>query len=99
MRQELECTKRTLITVESHKLDQFIKQETGHEYCVMASEQLSDDDRCEISVDGQLDDYDNQEWNKFKESGRYSDFRTNAILNGLCSQGLIEAGDYLITTC
>lgn len=95
----LKCERETLLTVEYHEMERFIKECTGHDAEIVAIEEWGNDSQHRFRVDGKLEMYEKKDWTKFKETGEASTFGLQAILNGLCSEGKLDKGTYLITVC
>jgi hypothetical protein len=90
---ELPTKTETYICVNYSDLEFFIKQETGHEVCIAELACCNNDSNltCNVKViSGFFIDY----WNEFKSSGQHCGLGT--ILDGLCSEGKIKPGKYLI---
>lgn len=91
---------KTVHEIGYKKLDDFIKSVTGQEYECVCAEEWSNDSEHHFVVTGKLDNYDREEWNQFRAlGGKDSSFILGAILNGLCEEGHLPAGDYLISVC
>lgn len=95
----LKCETETIIKVTYYDLEEFIEKVVGHPYEVIASEEWSNDSQHHISVDGKLDSYDKEGWTNFKKNGGAECFSLHLILKGLCSEGHIAPGNYLVTVC
>lgn len=89
---ELKTERKTYICVCDYELEAFIKEKTGHEFCIVSNVECGNDTELSYRV-GPNTDLD--DWNEFKETG--SGCYLPKILDGLCTDGLIDAGDYLIT--
>jgi hypothetical protein len=92
----LKCKTETVNTVEVDDLEQFIKETTGYAYEVVPNEEWSNDEQHRISVDGTLADYQHEDWKAFKYDGEVSSYRLQTILNGLCADGHLPSGTYVI---
>jgi hypothetical protein len=75
-------------------LEQFIKAETGHEYEI-CQEEVSNDTSHSYNVDNQMDEWMTKDWAEFKK-GSDKQYILRTILCGLCSEGKIPPGEYLI---
>ena len=62
---------------------------------VVADQEMGDDSLKDFNVTGQLSDYDRQNAEKFKASGKGS-WITATLLNYLAAEGLLAKGTYLI---
>ncbi len=49
-----------------------------------------------FNVNGKLDKWDLEDWDKIKSSGTVHNYRNRLVLNKLCADGHIEPGEYLI---
>lgn len=85
---------KTTIEVDYKDLEQFIKAETGQGYNISVGEELVNDFSRSYS---KINDVvgNEEEWNKFKTTGK-GRFILRTILEGLCSEGKIPPGDYLV---
>lgn len=73
----------------------------GHqEYSFVATEECGNDSDHKFSIDGELDEWDIESIDKVIAEKNFVHTPSNyAMLNYLCSKGVIEAGDYLIRVC
>jgi hypothetical protein len=93
---QLKVEKKTVFKVDYGDLDDFISEVYGHEYEIVADEELSNYSSKEYHVEQEeLDDYDMNSLRKFTEEGK-GQFNARLILTDLCNKGLIETGDYII---
>lgn len=92
----LKCKTETVHTVELNDLEQFILEKTGHAYEIVPNEEWSNDQQHRFEISGYLHSYQNTDWNLFKVSGMQGRYQLRTILNGLCSDGHLEKGIYLI---
>jgi hypothetical protein len=65
-------------------------------YSFVAIEQCGNDSSHEFYVDGKLDDSDQEELDEWVESGGKKWIFNSAVLNDLCKQGIIPAGNYIV---
>jgi hypothetical protein len=86
--------RKTVISVDYCDLECFIEEETGQRVCIVSLVERSNDTDLRYNIDGDLDEYAVDDWNNFKSSG--SGCCLQVILDGLCSEGKIEAGEYLV---
>lgn len=92
----LKCVIETVIKVDYSDLEEFIKAQTGHTYEIVPNEEWGNDEQHRVVLDGQLDQWDLDKWNEFKATGKEKRWLTHAIMNGLCAEGKLIAGVYLI---
>lgn len=92
----LKVKTETVHTVELNDLEQFILEKTGHAYEIVPSEDWSNDQQHRFEVNGYLHSYQNRDWNLFKVAGNQMNYQLRTILNGLCSDGHLEKGIYLV---
>jgi hypothetical protein len=90
---ELPTKTETYICVGDSDLEWFIKQETGHEVCISELANCGNDTNLVYNVETIKDLYI-EDWNEFKASGERCGLIT--ILDGLCGEGKIKPGKYLI---
>jgi hypothetical protein len=103
---KLQKTTETIHSVDVYDLEPFIEAVTGQKYECVCEEEWSNDSQHRIFVDGKLSEWDQKDWDDFKSLGKRDPkrcsgqgFLLHVIMNGLCSDGKIEAGLYLITVC
>jgi hypothetical protein len=92
----LKTYKGEYLCVEYRDLEQFILEETGHEYEVLPNEEYGNDSVHRFQVHA---DRSTPYWETFKATGEQKPFYLDAILNGLCADGKIEPGGYLVCVC
>ena len=93
----LQCVVEVTTTVEYGELERFIKDVTGHEYEIAFYEGCSNDSWRLFNVDGKLFHvWDQPKWDDFKTKGNCTSWMLQAILNGLCKDGHIGKGKYLV---
>jgi hypothetical protein len=91
----LKTRTETVHSVGAYELSSYIKDATGHDYDVQCNEEIHDSEK-RINVDGKLHTYEQERWEEFKETGEEHSFWLDTILNGLCKDGFIPAGIYLV---
>jgi hypothetical protein len=92
----LKCTEQTVISVYYSDLEQFIKEETGQTYDIVCQEEYNNDIHKEFDVDGDtmyLGEV--SKWLDFK-GGKIQQYMLRTILDGLCRDGKIKSGKYLV---
>lgn len=94
---KLKSTTETVIRVEYYDLDSFIQQITNQDFECVAIEEWENDSEHRFIVSGKLTTMDLNSWGLFK-TGKLSGgvMPVYCILNGLCLDGHIPAGTYLI---
>lgn len=95
----LKARKETVFRVDAYDLNDFVKQVTGKEYESQCYLEGGHDSNHRFSVDkwkedSDLDNFYVKEWEEFRADGK--DPSVQVILDGLCSEGFIEEGVYLI---
>lgn len=95
MKNELKCKVRTVISVNYNDLERFIKAETGREYEIACQEEVGNDTEHTYNVEAKLDLYNAKEWVDFK-AGSKTQYILRTILCGLCLEGKLQAGEYLV---
>lgn len=97
----LKVKTETFHTVDYNDLEVFIKETTGQTYEVACGEEWGNDSQHRVRVDGVLATWEQKNWDKFKASGELDQesFLLRAIMNGLCSEGKLPAGTYLVDVC
>lgn len=92
---ELKTSKVTHIKVKYDDLDRFIEHIYGvDEYSFVAEQEANNYSSYDFTVDGELDEWDEEELRKFVE--KKSDCGPATILNDMCRREIIEPGEYLI---
>ena len=94
---KLNATKETVFKVDYRDIEELIEEEYGKRFELVADQLASNDSTIEI-CDVNPDDIDEDVIKEFIETGHYS-FLLNSLMNDLCKNGHIEAGDYIITIC
>jgi hypothetical protein len=93
------CTTETRYVVDYGDFEDYIRDMTGHAVNIACMEETGNDTSIDLTVSAEIDDYDMKKWEKFKADGKEPSFGLRAILNGLCSEGKLLPGDYLINIC
>lgn len=96
---KLKKTTETVHNVEVDDLESFIKAVTGHRFECVPNEEWSNDSQHRFAIEGALDDYERKNWELFKSTGKPELFMLRTVLEGLCVEGHIPAGTYLINVC
>lgn len=85
--------KKTIIEMDYKELDELISKEFGIDYECVAYEEWSNGESHEFAVEpNTLDEYNS---NNLKTGKLH--YLTSGLLDELCFQGKLEAGDYLIS--
>jgi len=98
----LQSKKVTYNEVEYGDLDKFINEEFPQlkgRFESAAYEEWSNDSCYIMDIDGEPDEYYDNEVAEMLETGKIPSFITQAALNYLCRLGKIEKGLYLIQVC
>jgi hypothetical protein len=93
----LKTKKESALIVDHNDLEKFILQCTGHEYECLSGEEWGNDSQHRFTVESKMNEYDIEEWETFKLNGSTECFKLGYILDGLCKDGFLKAGNYLIT--
>lgn len=99
---ELKARTESVHFVDSNDLEEFIKAHTGQCYDCVCSEEWSNDSQHRFTVKpfGEYSEYVQKKWAEFKAGGRDEEsYVLSAILDGLCNEGKLAAGTYVITVC
>lgn len=94
----LKSSTKTIITVDYSDLDDFVQLVTNQkDYQCVAEEEWGNDSDHEVDVkETPLDDYAAKDWAAFKDGKKSGSYMIYTIMNGLCVDGLIPPGNYLI---
>lgn len=95
----LKCETETVINVDMYDLENFIQEVTGHKYEIQAGEEWGNDSEHRFTINGKLYKWESEDWAKFK-AGQMKRSATNklrAYLQGLCVDGHIQAGTYIVS--
>lgn len=95
----LRCETETVHKVDVNDLETFIQAVTGHTYECVPNEEWGNDSQHRFNVDGKMQDYQKEDWESFKKTGKEESFNLRCILEGLVADGHLAAGTYLITVC
>lgn len=96
----LKSITKTFIVVDYNDLNEFIQEHTPFSnYDCVESEEWGNYSKHSFSIDGKLSDYEKRQWNSLHDVKRPRswDHMLRVILNALCEQGIIPAGEYLIS--
>lgn len=94
----LRCSVKTVIDVDYVDLEGFIEAHYGvDDYSVIADLECKNDSSHTVSVSGgKLDKYDTKTLNEFKSGKAEYGCSLHILMQDMCNEGVIEAGDYLI---
>lgn len=99
--------KQTIFSVEYNDLNKFIEEKYGH-YCnVQEILEASKDSIHSFQVTGTVNPWHKAMLDLFSKTGKtwtednlvFSSISVDALLNDLCSKGIIEPGEYQINVC
>lgn len=97
---ELKKRTETIHNVEYGDLDAFIKEACGFDWFECQQiEEWGNDSQHRFKVGPITDDFHKKEWEKIKATKEAGSYTLRTILGGLCSDGKLEAGVYLISVC
>ena len=93
----LDCEKKVMITCEYDELERFIKEEFNlPNYDIIADEELINDIIWTTNVESI--EMDAKELINIIRKGNTS-YKTRSLMNQLCFEGKIEAGEYAVDIC
>lgn len=92
----LKCKTETVNTVEVDDLEQFIQETTGHAYEVVSNEEWGNDEQHRFEIGAGLLNYQQADWDTFKSTGEHRQYWLRIILDGLCADGHLLPGVYMI---
>lgn len=92
----LKCVTETIHSVSDYDLETFIREQTGHSYEIVPNEEWGNDSQHRFTLDGKLDEWNVKDWEAFKSTGEQKNYQLRTILDGLCADGKLAAGTYLI---
>ncbi len=95
----LKCSIETVISVDMYNLETFLEKATGHTYEIQSGEEWGNDTQHRFKIDGTLNEWEQNEWDTFKAGKEKPEatYKLRTYLSGLCKEGFIQAGTYLIT--
>lgn len=101
---KLKVQVETVNNVTSDDLDEFIHAVTGRHYECVTDEEWPNDSEHRFYVkpfsNKKVDAYDVKKWNEWKTNVVQADmFMLRTILDGLCTDGKIVEGVYIISVC
>jgi hypothetical protein len=92
---------KTVTEIEYHELEDLVKEKLGYKnYSFVAVEECGNDSSHEFTVEKGFEDseYDKEQIEKW-EKGEFVQFSNHVILNKLCMEGHIPAGNYIVQVC
>lgn len=92
---ELKTKVVTFFEVDYSDLEEFIKQEYGQEFNVACDQEACNDSCEEVSVNGDIREYQERNIQEFKDTGIHS-YLLHALMNDLARQGKISKGEYKV---
>ena len=92
---ELKMQTKVIHEVDVFNLEQFITHRYGITYEIVAAEEAGNGDNLHFTVDGKIEDYEMSDMRKII-SGTWIPFRTGLLLNLMCFNEEIPAGEYYI---
>lgn len=88
--------KTTVIKCDYREIENLLKEHYGiTHYEIVAAEEVSNGSNLDITVDGKLDDYDLKGVAEVL-SGKFKHYFTGQMMNKLCADGYLEAGEYIV---
>lgn len=97
-------TVETRYVVDYHDFEEYIESVTGHRINIPAIELTGNDTTLDMEVvdmgeDEEFDEDEQEEYNTFLKTGKVEEYSLHVILDGLCQQGKLLPGTYLISIC
>lgn len=93
---KLKCREQMIISVNYRDFDSFVEQVYGISFDFVNSEECGNDTTHSFyGIDGEHSEYDHEDLGLFKENEKTS-YVARILLNDLCRNGFIKAGDYFI---
>ena len=92
----------TYVEVDYYEFEKFVIEYYGfenREWSFVADQECGNDCNIAFTVNGKVDEYDEDELEKFKANPEQIGYFANALLNDFARKGLIEKGQYLINVC
>ncbi|KKN34066.1 hypothetical protein LCGC14_0797370 [marine sediment metagenome] len=96
---KLKITTKKYLEVSCWDLDEFLTERFSFDpkYEFVAAEEMSNDSEKSITVEPELDKWDEEEMEKVLEIKKWDCHETGMLLCYLCKKGEIPAGNYLIS--
>lgn len=96
---ELNHRKETVIIVNHFDLQDFIKDKLDVDYDVVGRNDMCNDMKYHFhDIEKDISEFDLKKYNKLK-SGESDYIDMETVFNGLCHDGLIEPGNYVVSVC
>jgi hypothetical protein len=93
----LKGTKKTVIEVDYHDVDQVITKEYGRDYECVAYEEWGNYQDHSLNIKKEpLDEFELEDLERWKSGDKKARCSVYVFLTDLCNQGKIEEGEYLI---
>ena len=94
---ELKSKKRIVIEVDYNDLENVIKDYYGHDFEIVADQEVGNESTLNIMVKKkELDKWSTKDMEEFQNTGR-GNFMLYKILTDLCNNDVIEEGQYIIS--
>jgi hypothetical protein len=88
--------KQVVYTADYGEVEKWIEEVYGHEFEIVAQDELSNDSTLSVEVQGSgLDRWSQAHMEAFATTG-VAEMRTWAVLEDMCTKGLLEPGTYVI---
>ena len=99
--------KVTRIAIEHSTIDRIVYLYYGHSdgefkmpnFEMVANGEWYNDTCYQFTVNGKINEYDEDDAEEFRRSGKPGDLSNGAVLNILCADGWLEPGDYIVEVC
>ena len=100
---QVEVKKEEFWTMDYCDFDSLVKKVYGHDFEIVAAQELNNDSCAEFTVAKRQmpedDEWAKKGWHEWKEEGKYEWGTTSQIFDDLCFNGFIPEGRYLIRVC
>ncbi len=94
---DLKTRIETTHAVNYNDLDKFIRHHTGQrDYECVPLQEWGNDSHHSFTVEPIKSDYNRRDWDAFKAGTHDGSYILGVILDGLCSEGKLAAGKYLV---
>ena len=101
------CEAKTIFAVSYSNLEAIVNKAYGLSYksynerwSFIADQEMGNDSDKEITIkEGQLDDYDQNQIDDFRNGNGGGSFMAHTIMTDLCNQGILAPGSYIISVC
>lgn len=89
---------KTVIEIDYNELNELVKGKLGYKKYRFGDDGVANDSIHSFEIDGKLDDYQIKECAEYA-AGTNEYCSDDTVLNKLCAEGHIPAGEYLVSVC